>query len=66
MLSTLQLSVADGGVQPPATEHPVEGRDIEMFEGHAVNCGGIVSIEAALQQRGPPLLLFAATTTKLP
>jgi hypothetical protein len=37
-----------------------------MFEGHPAITGGVVSINAALQHRGPPFLLVAATMEKLP
>lgn len=64
-LATVQLSVAKGGVHPPATKQADGGRLIVKFEGQPVICGGVVS-GGPLQHNAPPVKLTAAAMVKLP
>src|SRR6478609_3121983 len=65
-LARVQLSVAVGSVHVTDVEHADASVFAEMFPGHPLITGGVVSMVEDEQQMVPPLLLRAATTVKLP
>lgn len=65
-LSNVQLSEAVGAIQLTATAHAFEGELTLILAGQPEITGGSVSTCAGAQHIGPPSLLSAATTVKLP